>query len=58
MRRNEGRFLTFLTEEEAKKERMPKRLLREMFIRDDEVDEDDDELELARPRPRGWEFWE
>jgi hypothetical protein len=42
--------LTFLTADEAKKERMPKRLLREMFSSEDEVDDDDDELESARAR--------
>jgi hypothetical protein len=42
--------LTFLTDEEAKKERMPKRLFREMFNNEDEVEEDDDELESARAR--------
>jgi hypothetical protein len=48
--------LTFLTDDEAKKERMPKRLFREMFISEDEVDDDDEELESARARaPREWE---
>lgn len=53
--RNERRFLTFLTDEEAKKERIPQRLFREMFINEDEVD-DDDELESARARPWEWEW--
>jgi hypothetical protein len=53
--RNDRRFLTFLTDEEAKKERMPQRLFREMFINEDEVDDDDEELESARARRCEWD---
>lgn len=49
--------MTFFTDEEAKKERMPNRLFREMFSKEDEVDDDDDddddvddELESERAR--------
>jgi hypothetical protein len=52
--RNERRFLTFLTDDETKKERKPKRLFREMLSSEDEVDDDDDEFESARERPCGW----
>jgi hypothetical protein len=45
-----------LTDEEAKKERIPKRLFREMFISEDEVDDDDEELESARARARCCEW--
>jgi hypothetical protein len=45
-----------LTDDEAKKDRMPKRLFREMLSSDDEVEDDDEELESARARRR-WE-WE
>jgi hypothetical protein len=44
-----------LTDEEAKKERMPQRLFREMFINEDEVDDDDEELESARARRCEWD---
>jgi hypothetical protein len=63
LRRNERRFLTFRTEEEAKKARIPKRLFRETFTNEDEVEDDDDgdedddeeELELERERRRSRE---
>jgi len=47
--------LTFLTDEEAKKARMPQRLLREMFIKPDDVDDaivEADVVESARDRAK------
>jgi hypothetical protein len=42
--------LTFLTDDEAKKARIPKRLFREMLSSEDEVEEAADVLESARAR--------
>ena len=47
--------MTFLTDDEAKKERMPKRLFREMLYSEDEVDEEAEVLESARERRRDCE---
>lgn len=43
--RKDRRFLTFLTDDEAKKERMPKRPFREMLMSEESVDEDEDEAD-------------
>lgn len=48
--RNDRRFRTRLDEERVKKERIPKRLGREMLSSEEDVDEDAEVLESARDR--------
>jgi hypothetical protein len=50
LERNDGRFRTRFEADRVKKERMPKRVGREMFSSEDDVDEDAEVLESARDR--------
>ena len=50
MERNDGRFRTRFEADRVKKERIPKRVGREMLSSEDDVDEDAEVLESARDR--------